>query len=110
MRQLQFFTTAELAKMRDRTASRSYSPAAEEFRREHERHREWGLKRRHANRLRHLRDISRDQPGEGPAGDSQARVRPVPPAAAAAVPRAVPTAVAAEVPAAPTPVPVPVPV
>ncbi|REG01234.1 hypothetical protein DFJ67_7314 [Asanoa ferruginea] len=55
MRQLQFFTTTELAAMRDRTASRSYSPAGEEFRREHERHRAWGLTRRHAERLRRLR-------------------------------------------------------
>jgi hypothetical protein len=54
MRQLQLFTTTELAAMRDRTASRSYSPAAEEFRREHERHRAWGLTRRHAERLRRL--------------------------------------------------------
>ena len=54
MRQLQFFTTAELAKMRDRTKSRSYSPAGDEFRRIHERHRAWGLKRRHAERLRQI--------------------------------------------------------
>ena len=52
MRQLQLFTPAELAGMRDRTASRSYSPAADEFRRIHERHRRWGLARRHAERLR----------------------------------------------------------
>ena len=56
MRQLQLFTTAELATMRDRTRSRRYSPAKEQFRREHERHRAWGLKRRHAGRLRHVRD------------------------------------------------------
>jgi hypothetical protein len=37
MRQLQLFTSAALAKMRDRTASRNYSPAHDEFRREHER-------------------------------------------------------------------------
>ena len=54
MRQLQLFTTAELAKMRDRTKSRSYSPAGDEFRRIHERQRAWGLKRRHAERLRHV--------------------------------------------------------
>jgi len=41
--------------MRDRTASRSYSPAGEQFRREHERHRSWGLTRRHAERLRRSR-------------------------------------------------------
>jgi len=38
--------------MRDRTASRSYSPAGDEFRREHEHRRSWGLTRRHAERLR----------------------------------------------------------
>lgn len=50
MRQLQLFTTAELARMRDRTMSRSYSPAGDEFRRVHERRRRWGLARRHAER------------------------------------------------------------
>jgi hypothetical protein len=50
--------------MRDRTASRSYSPAGEEFRREHERHRAWGLTQRHAERLRRLRgsDCEPDAP------------------------------------------------
>jgi hypothetical protein len=62
MRQLQLFTTAELARMRDRTASRSYSPEAEEFRRNHERHRAWGLARRHAERLRRLREADLDSP------------------------------------------------
>jgi len=42
VRQLQFFTSAQLAQMRDRTASRNYSPEGEEFRREHKRHRDWG--------------------------------------------------------------------
>jgi hypothetical protein len=51
MRQLQMFTTAELAKMRDRSASRRHSPQANEFRREHARHRAWGLAQRHARRL-----------------------------------------------------------
>ena len=60
MRQLQMFTTAELAAMRDRTASRKYSPAREEFRRTHQRHRAWGLARRHAERLRHLRNCASD--------------------------------------------------
>jgi len=60
MRQLQLFTKAELAGMRDRTASRSYSPGREQFRREHERHRAWGLARRHAERLRHARNNPRN--------------------------------------------------
>lgn len=42
--------------MRDRTASRNYSPFKDEFRREHERRRAWGLKRRHAERLRRIQD------------------------------------------------------
>lgn len=45
--------------MRDRTKSRNYSPEGEKFRREHERHREWGLKQRHAEKLRRIRDRSR---------------------------------------------------
>src|SRR5689334_7666783 len=48
------FTRSQVAEMRDRTLSRRYSPAAEEFRREHERHRAWGLAQRHALTLRHL--------------------------------------------------------
>ena len=59
MRQLQLFTTAELARMRDRTASRNHSPARSEFRRVHEGRRAWGLARRHAERLRHARRTSR---------------------------------------------------
>src|ERR1700754_123553 len=69
MRQLQFFTTTELAVMRDRTASRSYSPAGEEFRREHRRHRAWGLTQRHAERLHriHGADDERHTPTAGVA-------------------------------------------
>lgn len=55
MRQLQFFSTVELAKMRDRTKRRNYSPAGDEFRREHERHRALGLQQRHAAKLSRLR-------------------------------------------------------
>ncbi len=51
MRQLQLFTTIQLAEMRDRTKSRSYSPAADEFRRKHEVHRAWGITQRHAMKL-----------------------------------------------------------
>jgi hypothetical protein len=54
MRQLQLFTTAQLATMRDRTASRNYSPAKDEFRRTHERHRAWGLQRRYAEKQARL--------------------------------------------------------
>ena len=58
MRQLQFFTTAELGRMRDRTASRNHSPEGDEFRRIHAHHRAWGLVQRHGRRLRHLRNNS----------------------------------------------------
>ncbi|HEX5201208.1 MAG TPA: hypothetical protein VFW27_14855, partial [Actinoplanes sp.] len=54
MRQLQLFTSAQLATMRDPTKRRNYSAEAEEFRREHQRHRAWGLTQRHARKLRSL--------------------------------------------------------
>ncbi|WP_433833546.1 hypothetical protein ACQP2E_19155 [Actinoplanes sp. CA-015351] len=53
MAQLSLFPTRHL---RDRTLRRNYSAATEEFRREHERHRSWGLAQRHARKLRRLRD------------------------------------------------------
>jgi len=40
--------------MRDRTRRRNYSAEGEEFRREHARHREWGLAQRHARKLSRL--------------------------------------------------------
>src|ERR1700755_3205885 len=40
--------------MRDRTKSRNYSPERDEFRREHERHRAWGLTQSHPRKLRRL--------------------------------------------------------
>ncbi|MEU4222372.1 hypothetical protein, partial [Actinoplanes sp. NPDC026623] len=55
MGQLSLFGRSELAAMRDRTARRNYSAAADEFRREHERHRKWGLQQRHGEKLRRLR-------------------------------------------------------
>jgi hypothetical protein len=76
--QLQLFPRAELARMRDRTASRSYSPAAEKFRREHERHLAWGKARRHAERLRQIREASAD--AERPAVPTHRQdPAPVPP-------------------------------
>jgi hypothetical protein len=41
MRQLQLFTSVELAAMRDRTWSRNYCPVRDVFRREHEVRRAW---------------------------------------------------------------------
>ncbi|MCW2135710.1 hypothetical protein BXY51_000232 [Actinoplanes cyaneus] len=49
--QMSLFSRAELAGMRDRTLARNYSAEREEFRREHERHRAWGLRQRHARKL-----------------------------------------------------------
>ena len=45
--------------MRDRTKARNYSPERDEFRRDHERRRAFGLARRHAERLRHARSQPR---------------------------------------------------
>ncbi|SDT46130.1 hypothetical protein SAMN04489716_3906 [Actinoplanes derwentensis] len=45
-----------VAGMRDRTKSRNYSPERDEFRRDHERRRAWGLQRRHAEKLRQIRE------------------------------------------------------
>ena len=73
MRQLQFFTTAQLATMRDRTARRNYSPEADEFRRVHEVERAWGLKRRHAEKLRRLRSASPDRLKAAASGTASAR-------------------------------------
>src|SRR6266498_4037083 len=50
MRQLELFTRSQLAAIRDRTRKRNYSPEKEEFRRDHQRHRRWGLARRHAQK------------------------------------------------------------
>ena len=54
MPQLELFTRAQLAGMRDRTRRRNYSAEAEEFRRDHQRHREWGLQQRQARKLSRL--------------------------------------------------------
>jgi hypothetical protein len=52
--------------MRDRTRSRNYSASRDEFRREHERHRAWGLTQRHARKLRRLREGSLQSPATTP--------------------------------------------
>jgi hypothetical protein len=46
-RQLGFFSGSELAAMRDPMKARSYCLSKEEFRRDHRRRRQWGLKRRY---------------------------------------------------------------
>jgi hypothetical protein len=131
MRQLQLFTPAELAGMRDRTASRNYSPEGEEFRREHARHRAWGLIQRHNERLRRLRvgssasptanarnnhpqEITRkggyspEYPIDHPAPAPVPELVPAPALAPAPAPELVPTTVPTPTPvqaAVPTPVP-----
>jgi hypothetical protein len=55
MGQLQLFSRGQLATMRDRTRARNYSAEGEEFRRDHERHREWGLTQRYGEKRRRLR-------------------------------------------------------
>jgi hypothetical protein len=84
VRQLQLFTSAQMAVMRDRTARRNYSAEAEEFRREHARHREWGLAQRHGEKLRRLRNSRRDAQAanmaEGHQGDQT--LAPSPPSLA----------------------------
>jgi hypothetical protein len=52
------FSRSQSATMRDRTKLRNYSPEADKFRRDHKRHRDWGLTQRHARRLRQIRDRS----------------------------------------------------
>jgi hypothetical protein len=104
MGQLQLFTRAELAAMRDRTASRNYSPARDEFRREHERHRAWGLSQRHAEKLRRARSCRPDRCGADRA-DRQEPPTPTP----AATPTPTPTPAATPIPA-PTPAAASIPV
>ena len=75
MRQLQFFTTTQLATMRNRSAARNYSPAVEAFRRTHQRHRAWGLSQRHAERLHRMRTSPADQ-RPGPTDDERSMASP----------------------------------
>jgi len=58
--QLQLFTRPATAAMRDRTKARNYSPEKDEFRRDHARRRQWGLARRHAQKLCRSRGCSRE--------------------------------------------------
>jgi outer membrane biosynthesis protein TonB len=63
--QMSLFGRAELTAMRDTTRRRNYSPRNEAFRREHKRHRDWGLTQRHAEKLRQLTDET-PEPAEPP--------------------------------------------
>jgi hypothetical protein len=68
MPQLELLSLSQIAAIRNRRASRHYSPARDEFRREHERHREWGLRQRHGRRLMHLRMHAAPAGSHGAAG------------------------------------------
>ncbi|MEU4236657.1 hypothetical protein [Actinoplanes sp. NPDC026619] len=68
MRQMSLFSRAEIAAMRDRTASRNYSPEMEEFRREHKIRRAFGKARRHEERDWRVLAGSRD-PRKAPVID-----------------------------------------
>src|SRR5215217_5330547 len=52
--QIGLLTRVQVDSMRDRTRRRNYSAAAEQFRREHARRREWGVAQRHARKLTRL--------------------------------------------------------
>ena len=45
------FSRAEITAMYDATRRRNYSAAGERFRKEHQRHRDWGLEQRHRKKL-----------------------------------------------------------
>ena len=82
---MSLFDRATTTAMRDRTRSRNYSPERDEFRRDHERRRYWGLKRRHAEKLRQLHS------GPTPPTTVSDQPRPTPPPPAVAAPVAVST-------------------
>ena len=117
---MSLFDRATTTAMRDRTRSRNYSPERDEFRRDHERRRYWGLQRRHAEKLRRLHggptpptappDQPLPTPAPPPAVPTAAAAPTSPPAfpAAAAVPTPtppVPAAVAVSAPPAASPDP-----
>jgi len=112
VRQLSLFDRATTTAMRDRTKSRNYSAERDQFRRDHERRRYWGLQRRHAEKLRRIHG----DPPPPTIAPEQPRPTPTPPAVPAAVstpaPPAVPAAAAVSTPppvssdrSAPTPQP-----
>ncbi|GAA0510059.1 hypothetical protein Ade02nite_52860 [Paractinoplanes deccanensis] len=81
MTQLSFFSRAQLAAMRDRTAARNFSPERDAFRRDHKRRRDHGKARRHA--LRIYQQFQASCPDEPP---------PIPPRPAPRPPRTRPAA------------------
>src|SRR5262249_39040198 len=71
--QIGLFSRAQITAMRDRTRSRNYSPERDAFRREHQRHRDWGLTQRYARKERHLRAAAANRPGAHSAPAMAAR-------------------------------------
>lgn len=64
MSQLSLFSPADLAKMRDRTQARNYSPERDAFRRDHQHRRDHGKAQRHAARI--YRDFQQSCDNEVP--------------------------------------------
>jgi hypothetical protein len=59
MTQLELFPRPFTRALRDKSKDRRWSPEKDEFRRDHARRRNWGLKRRHAEKLCRLRGCTR---------------------------------------------------
>ena len=90
MGQLSLFSRGEIAGMRDWSAARNHCPERDAFRREHERHRVWGLQRRHAAKLRHLQQHRSEPPSVTATRSAPPRsanpARPIPTAQASPPP------------------------
>ncbi len=76
MAQMSLFSRAQTAAMRDWTKARNYDPDRAEFRRQHKIRRDWGLQRRHAEKLRRLRESG--IPPRTPADITGIRAHPTP--------------------------------
>jgi hypothetical protein len=102
------FGRSEIAGMRDWAAARNHCPERDAFRREHERHRAWGLRRRHAAKLRHVRQhqpapptapASRDDHTRPAAADRRPLTRQAETPQVSSAPAATPCAAATMAPA-----------
>jgi hypothetical protein len=71
MAQLSLFSRSQVAYWRDRNSSRNHSPEREQFRREHARHREWGLRQRHGRKTMYLRIYGDITPPYDRASDNE---------------------------------------
>ncbi|WP_433606364.1 SDR family NAD(P)-dependent oxidoreductase [Dactylosporangium sp. CA-139114] len=70
MGQMQLFSARELAAMRDRTKAKHWWPGKDEFRKEAQRRRDWGLVRRHAEKLRRIHEPAETNAPEQASSDS----------------------------------------